>query len=98
MQTTVENLSPTKVKMTVNVPFAELDHAFEHAYAAIGKQVNIPGFRKGKVPLAILKKQFGQRLLGDAMAHRLVGAGRALLQGLRGFLRQGAGRGTKAAS
>ncbi|MEY5097655.1 MAG: hypothetical protein RJA36_374 [Pseudomonadota bacterium] len=38
------------------------------------------------------------RLLGDAMAHRLAGAGRALLQGLRGFLQQGAGRGTKAAS
>jgi len=70
MQTTVENLSPTKVKLTVNVPFAELEHAFEHAYTAIGKQVNIPGFRKGKVPGSIIDQRFGRGVvLEEAVNH-----------------------------
>lgn len=70
MQTTVETLSPTKVKLTVNVPFAELDHAFEHAYAAIGKQINIPGFRKGKVPGSIIDQRVGRGVvLEEAVNH-----------------------------
>ena len=70
MQTTVETLSPTKVKLTVNVPFAELEHAFEHAYSAIGKQVNIPGFRKGKVPGSIIDQRVGRGVvLEEAVNH-----------------------------
>jgi trigger factor len=70
MQTTVENLSPTKVKLSVNVPFAELAHGFEHAYAAIGKQVNIPGFRKGKVPASLIDQRVGRgAVLEEAVNH-----------------------------
>ncbi len=70
MQTTVENLSPTKVRMTVNAEFADLAHAFEHAYADISKQVNIPGFRKGKVPGAILDQRVGRGVvLQEAVNH-----------------------------
>ena len=72
MQTSVENLSPTKVKLSVHVPFAELDHAFEHAYAAIGKQVNIPGFRKGKVPTSLIDQRFGRGVvLDEAVNHAI---------------------------
>ena len=70
MQTTVDKLSPTKVKLTVNVPFKELDHAFEHAYKGIAKQVNIPGFRKGKVPSSIIDQRFGRGVvLEEAVNH-----------------------------
>ena len=70
MQTTVDRLSPTKVKLTVHVPFKELDHAFEHAYEGIAKQVNIPGFRKGKVPAAIIDQRFGRGVvLEEAVNH-----------------------------
>ena len=70
MQTTVDQLSPTKVKLTVNVPFKELDHAFEHAYKGIAKQVNIPGFRKGKVPGSIIDQRLGRGVvLEEAVNH-----------------------------
>ena len=70
MQTTVENLSPTKVRMTVNAQFADLAHAFEHAYSAIGKQVNIPGFRKGKVPTSLIDQRVGRGVvLQEAVNH-----------------------------
>ena len=45
MKTSVEKLNDTRVKLTVNVPFSELDTEFDQAYAAIAQQVNIPGFR-----------------------------------------------------
>lgn len=70
MQTTVDKLSPTRVKLTVLVPFKELDHAFEHAYKGIAKQVNIPGFRKGKVPSAIIDQRVGRGyVLEEAVNH-----------------------------
>lgn len=70
MQVTVDKLSPTKVKFTAHVPFEDLDHAFEHAYTGIAKQVNIPGFRKGKVPPAIIDQRFGRGVvLEEAVNH-----------------------------
>ena len=50
MPSTVEQLSPTRVKITVEVPFADLKPSMDKAYAEIAKSVNIPGFRRGKVP------------------------------------------------
>jgi trigger factor len=56
----VETLSPTKVKLTVEVPFEELKPSLDAAYAEIGKNVNVPGFRKGKVPARIIEQRFGR--------------------------------------
>ena len=50
MKSAVETLSPTRAKLTVEVPFEELKPSLDAAYQAIAKQINIPGFRKGKVP------------------------------------------------
>ena len=52
---------------TITVTAAELDAKVQEKLLEAQPEVEIKGFRKGKVPLAILKKQFGQRLLGDAM-------------------------------
>jgi trigger factor len=56
----VETLSPTRVKLTVEVPFAELKPSLDAAYSRIGKSVNVPGFRKGKVPARIIEQRFGR--------------------------------------
>lgn len=60
MKTDVESLSPTRVKMTVQLPFEELQPSFDEAYKSIGKQVNVPGFRKGKVPARVIEQRFGR--------------------------------------
>lgn len=60
MKTTVDKLSETRVKLTVNVPFAELDKEIDQAYAAIAQQVSIPGFRKGKAPRQLIDARFGR--------------------------------------
>lgn len=60
MKSAVETLNPTRVKLTVEVPFEELKPSLDAAYAAIGNQVQIPGFRKGKVPARIIEQRFGR--------------------------------------
>ncbi|MDQ6659105.1 MAG: trigger factor, partial [Actinomycetota bacterium] len=60
MKSTVEHLNPTRVKLTVEVPFGELEAQFDAAYKAIAGQVNVPGFRKGKVPAKILESRVGR--------------------------------------
>jgi len=60
VKTTVDKLSDTRVKLTVNVPFAELDQEIDQAYAAIAQQVSIPGFRKGKAPRQLIDARCGR--------------------------------------
>ncbi|WP_152352056.1 trigger factor [Brachybacterium subflavum] len=72
MKTEVEKLSPTRVKLTVAVPFDELKPAVEAATKKIAEQVQIPGFRKGKVPTRLVEQRFGrpaimQEAVNDAL-------------------------------
>ncbi|MCW2811189.1 MAG: tig [Friedmanniella sp.] len=60
MPSTVEQLSPTRVKITVEVPFADLKPSMDKAYAEIAKTVSIPGFRRGKVPAMVIDQRFGR--------------------------------------
>ena len=60
MKNTVENLSPTRVKLTIEVSFADLQPSIDAAYTRIASQVNIPGFRKGKIPSRIIDQRFGR--------------------------------------
>ncbi|WP_409483434.1 trigger factor [Arsenicicoccus dermatophilus] len=60
MKSAVENLSPTRVKLTVEVPFEELKPSIDAAYQTIGNQVQIPGFRRGKVPARLIDQRFGK--------------------------------------
>jgi trigger factor len=59
---------------TITVTAAELDAKVQEKLLEAQPDIEIKGFRKGKVPLAILKKQFGTRLLGDAMQEAIDGA------------------------
>ena len=60
MKTTVERLNPTRVKLTITVDAAGFKPALEKAYETVSSQVNIPGFRKGKVPATILDQRVGK--------------------------------------
>ena len=60
MKTAVETLSPTRVKLSVEIPFDDLKPSLDAAYARIATQVNIPGFRKGKVPARVIEQRFGR--------------------------------------
>ena len=60
MKSTVENLSDTRVKLTVEIPFEDLQDSIQQAYKRIASQVNVPGFRRGKVPTRIIDQRFGR--------------------------------------
>jgi trigger factor len=60
VKSTVETLSPTRVRLAIEVPFAELEPSMKMAYREISQQVNIPGFRQGRVPAAIIDQRFGR--------------------------------------
>ena len=60
MKSAVETLSPTRAKLTVEVPFEELKSSLDAAYKKIAQQINVPGFRKGKVPPMVIDRQVGR--------------------------------------
>ena len=75
MPTTVEKLSPSRVKLTVEIPFADLKPHLDKAYREIAQQVTIPGFRKGKVPSMVIDQRFGRGMvLQEAINAALPGA------------------------
>ncbi len=60
MKSAVENLTPTRVKLNVEVPFEELKPSIDEAYKTIATQVQVPGFRKGKVPNRLIDQRVGR--------------------------------------
>jgi trigger factor len=60
VKSAVETLSPTRVKLTVEVPFDELKPDLDTAYQSIASSVQVPGFRRGKVPARIIDQRFGR--------------------------------------
>ncbi|SMH37624.1 trigger factor [Rathayibacter oskolensis] len=78
MKTTVEQLSPTRVKLAISVTPDELGPSIKHAYGHIAEQINVPGFRKGKVPPAIVDQRVGKAAV---LEH-------AVNEGLDGFYRE----------
>ncbi|GAA5152145.1 trigger factor [Pseudonocardia eucalypti] len=74
MKSTVEQLSPTRVKLNVEVPFDELKPNFDRAYRKLAQQVNIPGFRKGKAPARILEARLGRGVVLDEVVNEAIPA------------------------
>lgn len=68
MKTTVDRIKPTRVKLVIEANPADLKPSIDHAYEHIAEEVTIPGFRKGKVPPAILEKRVGKPAI---MAHAI---------------------------
>jgi trigger factor len=68
VKSSVEQLSPTRVRINVEVPFTELEPDFQRAYKELAKQVRLPGFRPGKAPAKLLEARFGR----EAMLEQVV--------------------------
>src|SRR5690242_19688250 len=74
MQPQVEELGDSKVRLTVEVPSADVKHAVEHAASDLAGCVKIPGFRKGKVPFPVLVQRIGrERLYAEAVESHIGG-------------------------
>ncbi len=65
MKSNVETLSPTRVKISVEVAFEELSPYIADAYKKLASQINVPGFRKGKVPAAMVEQRIGRPAILD---------------------------------
>ncbi|MEN9906128.1 MAG: hypothetical protein RL475_326 [Actinomycetota bacterium] len=65
MKSTLETLSPTRVRLDVKVPYSELGEYVDAAYKKVGATVTIPGFRKGKVPNAMIDQRVGRQAVID---------------------------------
>lgn len=65
MKSDVEKLSPTRVKLSIDVPFNELKPHIDGAYKSLSEKISIPGFRKGKVPAAMIDQRVGRGAVLD---------------------------------
>jgi trigger factor len=65
VKSNVETLSPTRVKISVEVAFEELSPYIADAYKKLAAQINVPGFRKGKVPAAMVEQRVGRPAILD---------------------------------
>lgn len=65
MKSTVETLSPTRVRLDIEIEYSEMSSHVADAYKKVATQVNIPGFRKGKVPAAMIDQRVGRGTVLD---------------------------------
>jgi len=72
VKSTVETLSPTRVRLAIEVPFDELKPSFDAAYKRIGAQVRVPGFRPGKVPGRVLEQRIGRPAILEEVVNEAV--------------------------
>jgi trigger factor len=81
VKATVEELPESKVRMTVEVPSGDVEHAIDHAASDLAGNLKIPGFRKGKVPMPVLLARVGKdRLYAEAVESHIGGWFRAALR------------------
>jgi trigger factor len=72
VKSTIEELGPTRVRMAIEVPWGDLDHAFGEVYKELGRQVRVPGFRPGKVPNRVLDTRIGRPVvLQEVVQHAI---------------------------
>ncbi len=77
MKSAVENISPSRIKITIEMPFADLQPSLDSAYARISTQVNIPGFRKGKIPTRIIDQRVGRAVVLEEAVNDAIPSGLA---------------------
>ncbi|MGX7827382.1 trigger factor [Actinokineospora sp. 24-640] len=74
MKSTVEQLSPTRVRINVEVPFDELKANFDRAYRKLAGQIRIPGFRPGKAPARVIESRVGRAPILDEVVNEAIPA------------------------
>jgi trigger factor len=72
MKTQLEELDSNRVRLTVEVPADDVDHAFDHALDDLSRSVRLPGFRKGKAPKGLVMQRVGRdAVIEEALEHHL---------------------------
>ena len=72
MKSSVETLSPTRVRLEIEVPYSDLDKYVQQAYKTVATKVSIPGFRKGHIPAAMIDQRVGRgTVLDEAITNAL---------------------------
>lgn len=74
MKSTVEKLSPTRVRINVEVPFTELQPDFDQAFKEMARTIRMPGFRPGKVPVKLLESRIDKQAMLDQVVGEAVPA------------------------
>jgi trigger factor len=72
VKSTIEELGPTRVRMAIEVPWGDLDHAFGEVYKELGRQVRVPGFRPGKVPHRVLDQRIGRPVVLEQVVQHAI--------------------------
>jgi trigger factor len=72
VKSVVESVNPTRVRLAVEVPFEELEPSITSAYKRIAAQVNIPGFRRGKVPPLVIDQRIGRPAVLDEAVNEVL--------------------------
>ncbi|SNS93095.1 trigger factor [Geodermatophilus pulveris] len=72
MKSTIEELGPTRVRMAIEVPWGDLDHAFAEVYKELRNQVRIPGFRPGKVPNRVIDTRIGRPVVLEQVVQHAI--------------------------
>jgi trigger factor len=74
VKSTVEKLSPTRVRINVEVPFTELQPDFDQAFKELARTIRMPGFRPGKVPVKLLESRIDKQAMLDQVVGEAVPA------------------------
>ena len=72
MSVQVEKLEKNMAKLTIEVPAEELEKAIEKVFQKQKKNISIPGFRKGKVPRAMVEKMYGKEVFYEDAANEII--------------------------
>ncbi len=74
MKTQVSELAENRVRLDIEVPADDVDHAFDHALSDLSHSVRVPGFRKGKAPKPLVMRQVGRdTVVEEALRDHLTG-------------------------
>jgi trigger factor len=74
MKTQVSELADNRVRLDIEVPAGDVDHAFDHALSDLSRSVRVPGFRKGKAPKPLVMRQVGRdTVVEEALRDHLTG-------------------------
>lgn len=74
MRVQIERLDTTRVRLDIEVPVEDVNAALEETYESLRTQVSIPGFRKGRVPITILKSRFPEHVSSEAIRYLVIPA------------------------
>lgn len=69
MKFQVEEISPTRRKLQIEIPAERVASEFERAYREIARRASIPGFRRGRAPRGVIERHFGEEIRSDVMTN-----------------------------